>query len=556
MNETEQKRVIKIGIIGPGHISRLFADGLAVVPDTKIAAVASTSMERARLFAEQYGIATLYDDYAKLFADPNIDLIYIGLINTKHFKVARQAILAGKAVLLEKPFTINAYETNQLLSLARERGVFLMEAMWTRFHPLTRHVLEWCEAGKIGAIRRIDASFGYAGGDDESRRHLNPFIGGGALLDVGIYPLSYASMLLGKPTEIKAVSLNTSQGIDRQIEITAAYGQATASLAASVLNQLDNTARIFGETGFIEVPCFFNPSVIRRYDYGNGQAAPPLLVETIEHVETANGYEYEAIAASEAIRHGEQEHAWMPLSETLDLMQQMDEIRQQIGLVYPAERAVLFDCDGVLVHSEPLLNEIICELLAARGIDTARVDFTPYTGTGEATVLAGVLQAYGQAYDPALKQQLYDRYDEIAPQRLKAIAGAKALIEALLAQGIKVAVASSADRQKVETNLRVLGLPSDAFDAVVTGSDVARKKPQPDIYIAAANAVGVMPALCVVVEDAPAGVQAARAAGMETIAITSTLTAEYLHDAGADVIVDTMADIAARFGMPITPGDA
>ena len=539
------EKTVRIGIIGPGAISRKFAAGLKAAPGTELAGVVSRDPGRAAVFATDFGVPRVFDSYNAMLADESIDLVYIGLVNTMHYKVARSAILHGKGVILEKPFTLNAYEAERLIRLARDRHVFLMEAMWTRFHPVNRQVLEWCSSGRIGRISRVEASFGYFGGDNPESRQLNPALGGSALLDVGIYPLAYASMLLGEPEELRAAALQNDTGVDRQIEIAAVYKNATASLAASVTNQLGSEAMIFGDKGFIRVPVFFNPVKAILYRYGTDQESNPAIVETFVHAEPANGYEYEAIAAAEAFRQGLSEHPWLTLGESLSLMKQMDLCRSQLELVYPGERAILFDCDGVLVDSEDLLAKIAAALLNEDGIPAKPEDFRAFIGTGEERYIGGVCELYGKTYDPALKPRLYAKYFQDAPELLAEVPGAKALIRDLLASGVKVAVASSADSGKVLANLKALGIAPAEFAAVTTGSDVKNMKPDPEIYLKTAEAVGVPPEHCIVIEDAEAGIQAGKAGGMKTIGITTALPAARLREAGADQVVDSLDELYA-----------
>lgn len=536
------KRTVRIGILGAGAISTLFTAGLKDAEAITLQAVASRDKERAEAFAERFQITSVYDSYAALLADPCVDLVYIGLINTRHYYAARSAILAGKSVLLEKPFTLNAYEATLLIELAKEKNVFLMEAMWTRFHPITRKVIAWVKSGEIGEIRRIEASFGYFGGADEHFRHLNKTLGGSALLDVGIYPLAYTSMLLGKPENITASALKTKDDVDRQIEISLVYKHATASLAASVENQLTNKAVITGTDGVIEVPSFFNPQEASLYRFGETQESPFDLEERVVQ-EVESGYRFEAEAAARAILDGRIEHPWMPLEETLYLVEQMDKIRDTLGLNYEAERAVLFDCDGVLVDSEALLAKQAAKMLNEKGIPAKAEDFVNFIGTGEDRYIGGVMELYGKDYDPSLKKDLYAHYIDAAPQELEEVRGAKRLVEALLDMSVRVAVASAADKIKVDANLNAFGISQDRFDAVITGSDVEKKKPHPDIYLKAAKAVGVKPKHSIVVEDAVAGIKAAKAAGMTAIGITTAVCKETLYEAGADHVVDTIDDL-------------
>lgn len=199
--------------------------------------------------------------------------------------------------------------------------------------------------------------------------------------------------------------------------------------------------------------------------------------------------------------------------------------------------AVLFDMDGVLVDSEPIINAAAIRALEEFGIHAQPRDFEPFVGAGEDRYVGGVAELHGQAYVPAMKHRTYDWYLKLLPKMGKAFPGARELVELLYEMGIPLAVASSADRIKVEANLtKVLKAPLDRFAALVTGEDVFRRKPHPDIFLEAARRLDVLPAACCVIEDAVNGVEAAKAAGMRCVAVTTSFPAEALRDAGADVV--------------------
>ncbi|NLJ70735.1 MAG: HAD family phosphatase [Clostridiaceae bacterium] len=201
------------------------------------------------------------------------------------------------------------------------------------------------------------------------------------------------------------------------------------------------------------------------------------------------------------------------------------------------EYAILFDMDGVLVDSEPALAQVASEIFREADIPASPEDFTPYIGTGEDTYLGEVVRKYGHEFDPGIKYKVYDRYIAEAEKYVKTFPGTLDLLNTLKSKGIKMAVVSSADLIKVEANIKALGF--NDFDAVITGSDVKRKKPFPDIYLLAANKIGIEPANCIVVEDATAGIESGNAAGMITIGYTSTIGRNDMLAAGADHVVDT-----------------
>lgn len=211
--------------------------------------------------------------------------------------------------------------------------------------------------------------------------------------------------------------------------------------------------------------------------------------------------------------------------------------------VDPATIGILFDCDGVLVDSEPALAEIAALALQDFGAAASPTDFKPYIGMGENMYLGEVAAQYGVAFTEDIKRHVYDKYHQLAPQYVQPFAGVRELLARLRAAGCRIAVASSADLVKVRTNLAVLDLPAGTFDAVITGSDIERKKPFPDIYLLAARRCGVEPARCFVVEDAVSGIQAGKAAGMTCIGFTSAHTSAELRAAGADIVIDDIGDV-------------
>ncbi len=209
-----------------------------------------------------------------------------------------------------------------------------------------------------------------------------------------------------------------------------------------------------------------------------------------------------------------------------------------------AIQAVIFDMDGVLTDSEPIINAAAIEMFREKGLVVRPEDFIPFVGTGENRYIGGVAEKHNFPLDILeAKKRTYEIYLELVPRRLEAFPGAQAVVNACRLAGLQTAVASSADRIKIEANLRKIGLPPESWDAIVTGEDVARTKPDPEIFLAAARLLGLAPGACVVVEDAPNGIQAAKAAGMRCIAVAQTFPAAKLS--AADVIRPTIAGISA-----------
>lgn len=323
---------IRWGILGPGKIARKFAIGLQSVPDARLMAVGSRSKERAAAFAAEFNAPRVHGSYEALAADPAVDVIYVATPHPQHHETAMMCLKAGKAVLCEKPFTLNAREGGDLVAMARQQGVFLMEAMWMRFLPVIARIKEWVDLKAIGSPRMVMADFGFRAEWNPENRVLNPQLGGGALLDVGIYALSFATMVFGgEPRKITGLSHIGETGVDEQSAVVLSYGSGElALLACAVRTRTAHEARVLGTDGSIHMPTFWHGS----------QAT--LMVDGKEPVQVnlplqGNGYNYEAVEVGRCLREGLRESPVMPLAETLSLMRTMDELRRQWALVYPQE---------------------------------------------------------------------------------------------------------------------------------------------------------------------------------------------------------------------------
>lgn len=323
---------IRWGILATGGIARKFAEDLQHVPDAELVAVGSRTQESAEAFARQYGVPRAYGSYEALAEDPDVDIVYVASLHPGHREHVLLCLNGGKAVLNEKPFTVNADETEELIRTARDRGLFLMEAMWTRYLPAIRQVRTWIAEGRIGEVRAMNANFGYHGERDLDGRLLNPDKAGGALLDVGIYPVSFASMIFGQqPEQIAAQAFLGETGVDEHNAMLFSYpGGKSATLNSAVQLQLNNFCDIFGTKGSIHVPNFWMArSAVLNV---NGEEA-----ETYTYDGERFGYAFEAEEAGRCLREGLLESPDMPLDETLAIMRTMDEIRRQWGLRYPFE---------------------------------------------------------------------------------------------------------------------------------------------------------------------------------------------------------------------------
>ena len=284
-------KTIRWGIIGTGAIANKFAEVLNSLDDVELLAVASRKQETANAFAREYGVKRAYASYEELAKDSDLDVVYIATPHSEHKENAALCIKNGKAVLCEKAFTLNQEETEYLISLAREHKVFLMEAMWTKFMPTTFQVKKWIEEKRIGKVKHIRANFGYYNEFDINSRLFDPNTAGGALLDAGIYPITYAIHMLGKlPKSIKSSAIIGASNVDEQNVIILEFEDGTlADLSSAVTAELGKDAVIIGDKGRIEIPNFFFAQMAELYD------AEGKLVDKFEEDFVINGYEYEAM---------------------------------------------------------------------------------------------------------------------------------------------------------------------------------------------------------------------------------------------------------------------
>lgn len=323
---------IRWGILSTGNIAHQFARGLSALPDADLVAVGSRSQESAGAFADEFNIPRRYTNYEALAADPDVDVIYIGTPHPYHAENALLCLNAGKPVLCEKPFALNARQAETVIRRARESGLFLMEAMWTRFTPVFTKVRELIAAGTIGEIRMLTADFGFRADFDPAHRLFAPELGGGALLDVGIYPVALASMLFGQPAAIASQVTLGQTGVDEQSAIVFKYdGGQLALLSTAIRTETPQEACIMGTKGMIRIP----PSwwMPQKFSLRLQDEAEQVFDLPFE----GNGYNYEAAEVMRCLRAGLLESLVMPLDETLATMHTLDAIRAQWGLVYPGE---------------------------------------------------------------------------------------------------------------------------------------------------------------------------------------------------------------------------
>jgi predicted dehydrogenase len=323
---------IRWGILGTGRIARTFATALTFLPEAELVAVGSRASASANEFADRFGVPHRHADYAGLANDPDVDVVYVSTPHTFHQENTLLCLQAGKAVLCEKPFTINAAEAEEVINLARAKRLFLMEAMWTRFLPSMVKVRQLLSDGVIGEVRMLTADFGFRASFDPQGRLFDPELGGGALLDVGVYTVSLASMVLGTPSRITGMAHLGATGVDEQSAMILGYDQGQlAILSAAVRTSTPQAALIAGANGFISLhPQWWKPTRLTLSVTGRAD-------EVIEMPFTGNGYNYEAAEVMRCLCAGKLESEVMPLDETLAIMKTMDQIRNQWGLKYPME---------------------------------------------------------------------------------------------------------------------------------------------------------------------------------------------------------------------------
>lgn len=324
-------KTVRWAILGAGKIANSFVKDFPLVQNAALVAVAASDPQRAKDFAARNNIPLSFD-YETLYNSSEVDAVYIATTHNFHFEQARQCLLHGKAVLCEKPITVNDTQFKELARLAAERKVFLMEAVWTYFLPAVEKALEWVNGKVIGEITLVQSDFGFVMEKDFEGRLYNPNLAGGALLDLGIYPIAMARYFTGQaPEKVQASGTFTTTGVDETLAVNLQYPRCIASLCTSLNTQLGNTTRIFGEKGFIEIPTFWKSSAASVYDKDGN------MLESFQDGRTSHGFVYEIQHATNLILAGEIQSPVIPHSISVELQETMTEIRRQIGLKYPFE---------------------------------------------------------------------------------------------------------------------------------------------------------------------------------------------------------------------------
>jgi predicted dehydrogenase len=328
-------QVIRWGILGTGKIAKAFATALRDTPDAKLAAVASRTVDSATKFGQEYGAERYHGSYQALADDPEVDVIYIGTPHPMHHENALMCLNGGKAVLVEKSFTMNRRQAEDIIHLARAKNLFVMEAMWTRFMPAIVEAKRIVDSGEIGKPAHVSADFGFTADVGPEHRLFAPELGGGALLDLGIYPLSMSSFFLGAVTGVKAQAEMTATGVDMQTAFTLAHeGGSVSSCACSLRSRTPTELTISGTKGFVRLHDRFHNADSFTVTVVDGASRSERVVTLPK---SGNGYTHEAQEVGRCIRAGLIESPVMPHAETLSIMGTLDEIRAQIGLRYPAD---------------------------------------------------------------------------------------------------------------------------------------------------------------------------------------------------------------------------
>ncbi len=331
-------RPVRWGILATGKIATSFVRNLALLDECEVAAVGARRQDSADAFAAEHGIGTAYGDYRALVEDPAVDVVYVATPHALHREHVELAFAAGKPVLCEKSLTLDAADAEHLVGLARDRGLFLMEAMWMRCIPMIRRLRGLLASGDLGEVRQVRADLGFVVDKPPTDRLLDPALGGGALLDMGVYPLTFAQLFLGPPDTVAASAALSDAGVDLNLAISLGYRSgAVAALTTSMTAWSPRTASIATDRGRIDLPAPFHHPTAATWTPSDSDpdlraaAVPVPLHEAL----IGTGLAHEALEVVRCLRNGETESPLVPLDETLATMRLMDRIRGQIGVDYP-----------------------------------------------------------------------------------------------------------------------------------------------------------------------------------------------------------------------------
>lgn len=328
--------MLNLGIVGAGYIAGVMADTVRRLNETgnnevRLYAIASRTKEKADAFAQKYGIEKSYGSYQDLYEDRDVDLVYIATPHSSHYEDAQNCLNHGKHVLCEKAFTVNARQAERLFTLAEEKKLLITEAIWTRYQPMRKIIKDEVDSGIIGQPMVLTANLGFAIAG--IKRLALPELAGGALLDVGIYPLNFAEMVFGQPDSVEGSCVMTKAGVDLTDSMTLEWFDSgrMAVLNASAAGISDQYGIIHGTTGFIVVDKVLNPQSLKVFD------SERRLIREVKGPAQLTGYEYEVLETADCINRGLLECPSMPHSDTIHMMNVMDSLRMQFGLKYPHE---------------------------------------------------------------------------------------------------------------------------------------------------------------------------------------------------------------------------
>lgn len=327
---------VKWGIVGTGNIATQFAQGLQQVENAQIAAVASRSMDSAAAFARTFDISKYYGSYEEMAKDTDLEIIYIGTPHPQHYENVMLFLEAGFPVVCEKPLGVNAAQTEKMIAKAREKNVFLLEGMWTRFFPAFQQALAWVQSGRIGRPQMMHAVFGYDGTSNKKQWRFSHDMAGGALLDVGIYPLAMAFAMFGSdPVKITSAAY-IENGVDEYNTFTFEYSDGRiAVLSDGIGIKLDNRVFVGGTEGSVLLgEGWWHPNRAEFAPRGDADTGISLQRDVFDQPYPASGFQYEAAAVQQHVLAGLKEAPEMPLDETLKMAKMMDRLRKEWGLVY------------------------------------------------------------------------------------------------------------------------------------------------------------------------------------------------------------------------------
>jgi predicted dehydrogenase len=328
-------RTIKWGILGCGGIAHKFASDLRLVDDAVLVAAGSRNEEKAKAFATRFGLEKSYGSYEALAADPDIDVIYIASPHSHHHEHTLLCLHNNKAVLCEKAFAINQRQAQEMVDLAREKHLFLMEALWTKFLPPYKKVMELVKENKLGEIKNVLINFGFVAADRNQERLVRPELGGGTILDIGIYNAFYAVSVLGRPDRVYATMTPSEEGVDEQCAVIFRYNNgALAQLFTSFVTGLANEVDIAGPQGRIRIRNRFHDqtAIVEHYN-----AAKEMSVIEVPR-EPGSGFQHEARHVVQCLQEGLTESPVISHADTLLLMETLDRIREAAGIVYEADK--------------------------------------------------------------------------------------------------------------------------------------------------------------------------------------------------------------------------